>query len=184
MLPADKVDAVLAELRRRSGLSPSREIEDVYPCTRLQEGLIALSEKQPGSYVAKYIYKVPEYVDIDRFKEAWARTLATCANLRARIIPFGGSTYQAIIKEGANWESTDGHNVHSFLKAAGETIMGYGDRLCRYALVTDDNGEKYLVWIMHHAIFDGWTMNIVIDVLQREYSGLEKPAMQPYSGFI
>lgn len=62
--PTTQVISNLAELCKVE----KDDIEDVYPCTSIQEGLIALSNKQPGAYVAQNIYRLPS-LDIGRFKE-------------------------------------------------------------------------------------------------------------------
>jgi len=46
-------------------------IEDIYPCTALQEGLMAISIKTPGAYIVRGAIEVPEGVDVNRFKKAW-----------------------------------------------------------------------------------------------------------------
>lgn len=61
-------------------------IEDIYPCSRLQEGLISLSTRDPGSYVAQPTYRLPSAIDIPRFKAAWNKVIAHEAILRTRVI--------------------------------------------------------------------------------------------------
>ncbi|KAL2864993.1 uncharacterized protein BJX67DRAFT_359578 [Aspergillus lucknowensis] len=176
-------DMVEPQIREQCRLSSTDLIEDAYPCTRMQEGFMALSVKQPGSYVAKHMYRVPGHVDVDRFKKAWERTLDDCSNLRTRILLLDGVPIQAVIKGAPNWEPTTGMDVESVLSVL-DTNMTYGSRLCRYALATEVSGEHHLVWAAHHAIYDGWTMSIILDVLHRNYHETEGLALQPYSRFI
>ncbi|KAL4996439.1 hypothetical protein BDV10DRAFT_187095 [Aspergillus recurvatus] len=178
-----ELDMVEPHIREQCDLSSSDLIEDAYPCTRMQEGFMALSVKQPGSYVAKHVYRIPGHVNVDRFKKAWEKTLDDCSNLRTRILSLDGVQIQAVIKGASNWEPTTGLDVESALSVL-DTNMTYGSRLCRYALATEANGEHYLVWVAHHAIYDGWTMSIILDVLHRNYHGTEVLALEPYSRFI
>jgi amino acid adenylation domain-containing protein len=184
LLPVDQVDTVIAEVRNQCALSSDQVIEDAYPCTRLQEGLMALTVKQPGSYIAKHIYKLPDTADTSQFKAAWERTIELCSNLRTRIVLRDNSSIQALIKEDATWELTDGIDLHSIMSTAQSAEMGYGSRLCRYALVGSNRDERYFVLIIHHAIFDGWSLNLVVDTLQRIYSGNTPLSLHPYTGFI
>ena len=108
MLPRDNLDAIKSSICDTCELSSERDIDNAYPCTGLQEGLMALAVKQPGSYIAKYIYRLPSAVDGARFKASWARTVELCGNLRTRIILHEGVTFQALIKEEPAWEATEG----------------------------------------------------------------------------
>ncbi|PNY29522.1 Nonribosomal peptide synthetase [Tolypocladium capitatum] len=60
------------------------DIKDIYPCTPMQEALLALCMKQQGDYVAKLAFGLPINVDIGRLHSAWQ---AVCdANLILRYI--------------------------------------------------------------------------------------------------
>ncbi len=184
MLPSDSVDDIKLSVQDDCALSSGQSIEDAYPCTSLQEGLMALAVKQPGSYVAKYVYRLPTDVDAARFRTAWARTVELCGNLRTRIVLQDGASIQALIREDATWEPTEGVDLRSVMDAAKTVEMHYGSRLCRYAFVEEQSGERYFVLIIHHAVFDGWSLNVVLDTLYRTYRGSDVPALQPYSSFI
>lgn len=165
-------------------LSGDQFIEDAYPTTKLQEGLIALAVKQPGSYIAKYVYRLHDHIDTDRFKEAWARTISTCTNLRTRITLHNESTIQVIVGNDMTWDTVNGADLNTFMSQLKGLQKGYNSRLCRYALVTESNGERHFVLTIHHAVFDGWSMGIVLETLTTAYNALELPVLQPYSGFI
>jgi amino acid adenylation domain-containing protein len=184
LVPGIDVDKVTSHLVQECGLNSGHSIQDAYPCTQLQEGLIALSVKQPGSYIANYVFRLPKHVEIARFKSAWERTVNICSNLRTRIVLLEGSSIQVLVKDDITWEPTRSQDIHSFMRAAGDRNMSYGSRLCRYALVENQNGEYYFVWTIHHAIFDGWTTRIVLQTLHQAYHNSAIPALQPYSEFV
>ncbi|KAL6903105.1 amino acid adenylation [Trichoderma evansii] len=171
-------------IRNVCQLSSEQVIEDVYPSTSLQEGLMVLAIKQPGSYIAKYAYKLSDDVDLARFKAAWAQTLELCGNLRTRFVQRDGVTFQALVKEKPSWEPTEDRDLQYVMDTAKAMRMHYGLRLCRYALCRGKGGEWHFVLIMHHTIFDGWSLKLVLDILYRVYTGVEIPSLQPYSSFI
>lgn len=86
LIPRESVDHVTNLAREKCKLSDEQDIEDLYPGTPLQEGLMALTMRQPGSYVAKTVFKLPEYVSDEKFIKAWEKTVAACSNLRTRIV--------------------------------------------------------------------------------------------------
>ncbi|ORX95416.1 hypothetical protein K493DRAFT_372159 [Basidiobolus meristosporus CBS 931.73] len=57
-------------------------VEDIYPCTPLQEGLIAAGLKSSAGYLAQYRYRIKGPLDIERFKLAWEAVIAKNAILR------------------------------------------------------------------------------------------------------
>ena len=65
----------------------ARHIIDILPCTPLQEGLMALSLKDQGIYVAQAVFPLSEHMDIEKFKQAWESVFELYLVLRTRIIP-------------------------------------------------------------------------------------------------
>ena len=47
------------------------QIEDVYPCTPLQEELMAITRKNIGSQVISTVFELPETIDFSRLRAAW-----------------------------------------------------------------------------------------------------------------
>jgi hypothetical protein len=60
------LDEIQAQLPR------SAKISDAYPCTGLQEGLLALSMKSGGSFTPQIICKLPIGVNLEKLKVALA----------------------------------------------------------------------------------------------------------------
>lgn len=42
-------------------------VEDTYPCTPLQEGLMAMTAKQPDAYIGRYVVEIPNHINLERF---------------------------------------------------------------------------------------------------------------------
>lgn len=175
---------ILDDVRTQCSLTPGQNIDDVYPLTTLQEGLIALSVKQIGSYINKYLFRMPQHVDKERFKEAWKKMVEACGNLRTRIALSEDTPYQALITNDVVWENTEKHDLKSLLRSMDDVEMTFGSRLCRYAIVHDTDGEAYFVWQIHHAVNDGWAMRLVIQTLYSFYWNVEVQKLYPYADFI
>ncbi|GFP57379.1 nonribosomal peptide synthetase lcsA [Trichoderma asperellum] len=181
LVPASTMDAVLTEVRSQCDLPESAIIEDAYPCTRLQEGLMVLAVKQPGSYVAKHVYRLATGTDMELFKQSWDQTVEACAALRTRFVLVDGNVFQAVIKDSVSWKSSS--DLRSFTMSTENSQMGYGSPLCRYAII-EQGSEKYFAWNIHHAIFDGWTLPLIMGTLHAFYRGADIPSLLPYSGFV
>ncbi|GFP57382.1 nonribosomal peptide synthetase lcsA [Trichoderma asperellum] len=165
-------------------LKEGQEIEDAYPTTKLQEGLMALSAKQPGSYIAKHLYRLPKHVDVSRFKDAWRITVDTCSILRTRIVLTGASATQVIVSGDFEWDSVQNQDVHAYLQSIQDMKMGYGSRLSRYALIHNTDGNNYFTWSAHHVVFDGLSVQNIINILMKAYHNVNIPEAPAYSRFI
>ncbi|ODM18259.1 hypothetical protein SI65_06130 [Aspergillus cristatus] len=49
--------------------------------------------------------------------------------------------------------------------------MRAGDALTRYGIVPDDNDGWIFIWTVHHAVYDGWTLDLLFDRLDKAYKG-------------
>lgn len=131
---------------------PMAHIEDVYPCTALQEGLIALSTRT-GAYVAQRVYIFSDFNE-PRFRTAWEKAVNRNPILRTRIIhstKYG--SLQVVCKEnrsGDLWRT--GNHLERYLRKDREDLITTGSRLCRFALVQEGVSAFYFVLTLHHAV--------------------------------
>ncbi|KAJ3496477.1 hypothetical protein NLG97_g2624 [Lecanicillium saksenae] len=184
ILEAENIDQTLYELRSICRLKDDEIIDDAYPCTALQEGLLALGVKHPGSYIAKFVYRLSDDIDIIRFKSSWEYLCDICENMRVRIVKLGTDSIQTLVRGDFAWEPTKNVSLNQFLEVAQNMNMSYGSKLSRSALIRETSGKKYFVWVTHHAVFDGWTVMLVLNALKELYQGSSNPVFTPYSGFV
>lgn len=184
LIPEHKKRRVIEVAASECGVFPD-SIEDVYPCSRLQEGLIALSASEPGSYVAETIYRLPVDIDVQRFQNAWNKVIAEEAILRTRIIYVEDQGFvQVVLREGVEWfqlESLqDISNVHRHLP------VKPGGPLASYTIVGQDTPSAFFVWTAHHAVYDGWSLTNLLDKVEMYYQSTTQPSnsVTPYSRFI
>ena len=158
-------------------------LEDSYPSTPLQEGLMAVSIRHENTYVAQHITKLSGDVDLQRLRKAWTSLVALTPNLRTRIVQSqNGKMYQAVIDEPAKWQI--GGILDSYLKSDKEIAMGLGTQLNRMAIVDDTSGTSYLVWTVHHSMYDGWSIPLIFDKFQDIYSGKSLVKSANFNSFI
>lgn len=78
------LDAELHNLARRCDVSPA-QIEDVYPCTPLQEGLMSITSHRPEAYIVQRVFKIHEDLGIASLKVAWNKLVSALPILRTSI---------------------------------------------------------------------------------------------------
>jgi non-ribosomal peptide synthetase component F/aryl carrier-like protein len=183
LVPADQQDTLLAVARRQCNLRDSDGIQDLYPVTALQEGLMALTARQPGAYISKYMFKLRAGADVNRFKAAWEQTFAAIDALRTRLVLYNNQTWQVKVDEQPDWLPTA--KLSSYETPAEVAAMTYGTRLCVYAMVEAEDGSHYFTLMMHHSIFDGWCFGLIVQTLSDFYEGTSQAtSLVPFANFI
>lgn len=187
--PKSEFDGILREVSSLC-LAPLHHIQDLYPCSPLQEGLVALASKQAGAYVAVSTLELPGNVDVDRFKAAWQAVVDETDTLRTRIVHTSSSGFlQAVFAP----EPIDWHDELSVEEAAakGKTLGSQnGGPLVRFAFVRREGARDYFVWSIHHALYDGWSLPRISRRVQDIYHNVSQPnhdhtkSRPPYASFI
>ncbi|KAG8420261.1 Nonribosomal peptide synthetase [Metarhizium acridum] len=159
-------------------------IEDAYPCTPMQEGLLSLSSKGVGDYIQQVVLEMSDDVELDPFRAAWEHVIRSTAILRTRIVqhPRHGLV-QVVCQDGVNW--TRHRNLEDYLCKDKLTPMALGGRMSRYALVEDSKtGSRRFVWTLHHSIYDGWSLPHIIDMVVDAYSNKGTKKRPEFNAFI
>lgn len=171
------VKSIRAEAASKCYVS-AEVIEDIYPCSPLQEGLMALSIVQPGTYIAQNVYTLPPGLDLDVFRKAWQLVYQANAILRTRVISTESSgTVQVVVSDEITWSTDD--QLESYLKKDKENRMLYGLPLSRFAVI-----ESHFIMTAHHAIYDGWSINGLLEDAAAAYKRQSLEVHTPYKYFI
>lgn len=159
------------------------DIEDVYPCTPLQEGFMALSAKSNDTYIAQRVVHLNEPTAAYGLKAAWQAVTSVSPILRTRIvqIPRRG-LMQVVVKSKLEWSFSN--NLEDYLQQDRGSPMQLGTALARFGLVTDEGGKFHIILTIHHALYDGWMMPLIIDRVNRAYQGLTISTRTPFRNFI
>ncbi|KAJ6151122.1 AMP-dependent synthetase/ligase [Penicillium chermesinum] len=178
-------EALLDEVSESCEVTKSA-IVDVYPCSPVQEGLLTLSMKQNGAYVAQPAFRLADGADLNQFKAAWEQTVADLEILRTRLIHTEAMNFaQAVLKhEPISWV-----HAESFAQLPSDFIelpKCNGGAMTGYAIVQPrDSSIRYFVWSVHHALYDGWSIPLVYRRLEENYNASQtKQSATPYGLFI
>ncbi|CZR70233.1 uncharacterized protein PAC_20134 [Phialocephala subalpina] len=175
------VETILDKISRDYNVFPGA-IENVYPTGPLQEGLMLLSIKQPGSYMSQITLSLQSSVDLNRFTWAWQKTAERNAILRTRFAHTGSSSIQFVLKEDIKWAHAS--DLKTYLTEDKKKQMNHGDPLVRYAIIDAGNGDRHFVLTAHHSLYDGWSLMLIMDDFNMMFTGMVRPAAPPYVGFI
>lgn len=127
-------------------------IEDVYPCTPLQEGLMAISTRLPRAYVARMVFKIPSTIDLNRFRNAWQQLISLEPILRTRVILTNTNSVQVVLRQENPWK--EGLTLESYLEKDNGLPIEYGGLLHRLCIIDGLGQDSYFIWSVHHALYE------------------------------
>lgn len=158
---------------------PPAMIEDIYPCTPLQEGFMALTVPDPKAFVADLSFSIPHSIDLQRLQAAWNAVANANPILRTRIILsdiYG--MVQVVVRESTQWIVSANADARDF-------SVGLGKPLVQFAVRprSDKQSQGELLMMLHHTIYDGWTLPLLLSEVEAAYNGTEL-SPRPFSPFI
>jgi amino acid adenylation domain-containing protein len=161
----------------------ANDVEDVYPCTPLQEGLMAITAQHSQAYISHWVFRLDDNIDIARFTNAWNQLYDMTPMLRTRIVQDSeGGTLQVIVRDPLTWTKVESE-LQSYIAEDATLSMSFGDPLMRFAIVTSGEAQ-FFVWTAHHSTYDGLTARKLMEAASALYSSQTAPAFQPFSRFI
>jgi amino acid adenylation domain-containing protein/non-ribosomal peptide synthase protein (TIGR01720 family)/FkbM family methyltransferase len=187
----------------REPANPRPSVEDVYPLSPTQEGMLfhTLHSPEHGVYLTQYTC-VCRGLDLPLFTAAWQRVIDRHPALRAAFVWRATSRPMQVVGrsvglplEERDWQSLSEPEQEAELDAYLLADRGRGFEpnrapLTRLAAMRIGGDAYRLVWSFHHLILDGWCRAIVLAEVLAVYGALrrgEEPRLalpRPYRDYI
>ncbi|HET8642379.1 MAG TPA: condensation domain-containing protein, partial [Pseudonocardiaceae bacterium] len=200
-------DFPLAEIdqRRLDRLVAQRDgVEDLYPLTPLQRGLLFHTLANPGSgvYFEQFSIGLAGPLDVGAFERAWRALLDRHAVLRASIAWTGLAVPHLVVHERVALPLThhDWRELAQEQQADRLTELLTEDRvtgfdltrapLTRLHLVRLGEQRWHLVWSHHHVVLDGWSVALLIQEIFDSYESIRsgrfvpQPPPRPFRDYV
>ncbi|MFI0976471.1 amino acid adenylation domain-containing protein [Streptomyces sp. NPDC021093] len=182
-------DFPLARLDQRAVdrlAGPGTEVEDIYPLTPMQSGMLFHSLAEPGAYLDHVSFLLDGVDDPQALADAWARVVAATPALRTHLawedLP---EPVQIVRRRTApeilhlDWTGVPAAEHAELLRQLMDEESAVGldlatGPLTRLNLVRVTGNAVRVVWTFHHVVLDGWsTSQILADVfaLYRRLTG-------------
>ncbi|MBV9774988.1 MAG: amino acid adenylation domain-containing protein, partial [Gemmatimonadetes bacterium] len=202
--PSDFPLARLGQARLDTLLGRERGVEDVYPLTPMQEGMLfhTLLEPEGGAYVGQFGFDLVGELDVDAFERAWRATVDRHAMLRTGFAWEGLDSPLQIVRRDVplSIERGDWRGLSSGEREERRVAYLRADRargftlargpLLRLALFRTGESEHHLVWTQHHMIMDGWSSPLVFRDVATHYAAFaggrapRLPEVRPYRDYM
>lgn len=176
-------EAELADIAIQCGLS-TQDMEDIYPCTSLQQSMLAATQLRPTAYLVRQTYALSDYIDLLRFRTMWEVMVQQASIMRTHILlGHRSGSLQVLSKKAPTWQTHD--DLEEYVADDQACSMANGQPLMRFALVHDKStGVRYFVWTAHHSVYDGWSAQLLYKRLAALYLHEEVPPAVPFTRFI
>lgn len=174
---------LLQKIASKADLEPD-EIENAYPCTTLQASLLAANLQGIGSYVSTFAFDISAlpYQPQD-VKKAVETLYDATPILRTRFIQSKGSFLQVVASTPLAWSEHD--NLEEFLELDSKQEVRLGDGLANFAWIDGPDSHIHMIWSLHHALYDEWSINLLFKDLSLLLTSPERFVTRPnFSRFV
>jgi amino acid adenylation domain-containing protein len=200
LTPADVSLAGVTQAELEAALDGDEGVEDLYPPSPLQEGMLFHSLGGAGAqeYQVQVALRLEGTLDADRLRRAWDAVVARHPALRTSFAWRGLPRPLQRVHRSAgipwtveDWTALEPAEVEPALERwlAADRARGFAlDRapLMRCALFAVRGGAHWFAWSLHHAVADGWSTSRVLDEvlgLYRAWSAGREAAPAPARPF-
>ncbi|MDH4582498.1 amino acid adenylation domain-containing protein, partial [Pseudomonas sp. BN415] len=177
--PSDFPLARLDQLQLDGLELPIARVEDLYPLSPMQQGMLFHSLYQPGdgSYINQVRMDV-EGLDLARFRAAWQAALDSHGALRSAFVcPAGSGPLQAVLRNVAlDLHEAPASDLDELARDERRPFDLLNPPLMRLLMVRTGDSGHHLIWTCHHLLLDGWSQaQLFAEVMQR-YAGQQPSA--------
>lgn len=181
-----------------------RNVEDIYPLSPLQEGILfhILLEPGSGAYVVHLKFSIEGNFNVAAFKRAWQKIIERHPILRSSFVWEKVPKPRQIVRQQVTlaWDERDWREFTEEKQA--ELLQEYVGQehqrgfdpmhapLMRMGLMRLGEDRFQFVWNYSHLLLDGWSANVVLDELSECYRATcdgreaELPVSTPFRNFI
>ncbi|UXY24910.1 amino acid adenylation domain-containing protein (plasmid) [Streptomyces cynarae] len=180
-------------------------LADAYPLSPLQAGMLfhSLYDPDPSNYVRQFLYDLKGDLDPYTFERAWTEVADRHTTLRTTFawhdLP---QPLQLVWHDAApglayeDWSHLDASAREEALaelleRDCKEGFDVHGGPAHRMRLIRTGKRTHRLLWTVHHMLFDGWSVPLVLGDLIALYGGLSQDGAAPrlsepvsYRGFV
>ena len=199
-IPENNYQLLLPELQDKIPPSLVESIEDIYPLTPIQKGILfhSLYDAENGLYLFQATFTIKALLNIDAFTQAWQQVIQRHSILRTGFYWQDVSEPLQVVFEGVttsleyfDWREIQAdrqqEQLNSFLESDRASEFDLAQpcpmRLNLFQLA-DDIYE--FVWTRHFIVADGWTVQLLLDEVMQIYQSIcegRELALSPSTSF-
>ena len=155
---------------QKAGKTSKREIQEIYPLTNTQEGIFIECTANMGTtiYNIPYLFKLDRKVDLDKLAKAIDSTVEAHPYLKTNLFMDENGDVLQKRDDDVEYKTQiiDGMDKETLVRP----YMLFNEQLFRFEIHRTAAGN-YLFLDLHHIIADGTSLEIIINDINKAYSG-------------
>jgi amino acid adenylation domain-containing protein/non-ribosomal peptide synthase protein (TIGR01720 family) len=165
-----------------------KNIEDFYPLSPMQQGILFHSVYAPSSgvYCELFSCNIHGELNISAFKQAWQQVIKRHSILRTSFVWEGLKEPAQVVHKQVElpWEEQDWREmarvvsqerIEAFLLAEQQQGFEISQApLMRLTLIQLANNNYQFIWSHHHLLLDGWSSSVLLNEVFAFYKALRK----------
>lgn len=165
---------------RTAEIASSNELEDAYPVTPLQEGIIVDSMMGRAQYIYRRIYQL-NGVSASEVKSALEQIISRNAILRSVFLPWKRTYIQAVKRQAQlEWATRSDISLQSLSNYPIRNMTLDEGPLIRAEVLN----HQLLILEMHHALFDFWSGQFLLEDANAILSGQHPVNRTPFNAYV
>ncbi len=179
-------------------------VEDIYPLSPMQEGMVFQQQLAPtnGVYLIQYCLTLDGDLDAGNMRQAWASVYDRHAVLRSSFVFHHGDRWLQVVRKQVDlpWQQHDWRHLgesqqqaemNAFLAADRQLGIDFSQApMSRLTCFRTSDDTWQLIWTFHHASLEGWSASLVLQEVLALYAGAQRghaaqvPKRRPYRDYI
>lgn len=195
----DELRKLVKERFPKAGIRQCEKVEDVYPCSSVQEGVLLSQLRDPDTYLSNVIFEVKHSrtglrLDAKKIGKAWQKVVNRHAALRTVFIDSvyrGGAFDQLVVKKadsGVIYIECDDTDAIKRLESISLKETNYKKRPRlphQFSICTTSSGKIFVKSEINHAVIDGGSLAVLLRDLTAAYEDRLEDGPGPlYSDYI
>jgi amino acid adenylation domain-containing protein len=181
-----------------------RSVEDVYPLSPMQQGMLFnhFSGPRSGIGIEQISCRLRGQLDVEAMRDAWRKVINRHAVLRTAIAREGLTEPCQVVVQRMDlpWTELDWSDLPAETQKARLDSLLKEDRasgfdfseapLMRLGLIRLGEGQYYFMWSHHHLLLDGWSVPIILKEVLAFYDAarlnldIDLPLPIPFQRYI
>ncbi|MGA6168322.1 non-ribosomal peptide synthase/polyketide synthase [Amycolatopsis magusensis] len=196
--PSDFPLAALDQSTVDSLAGDGRGVEDIYPLTPMQGGMVfhGLSQTSQGMYVEQATFVLDGVTEPRRLAAAWQQVVDLTPVLRTSFVWAGVNEPVQLVHRAArlpvrhlDWTGCDEHERAERLRRLLAEDREHGldlavAPLMRVVLARVSDTGVQVLWTFHHVLLDGWSVFQVLSDVRAAYAGQALPVRPPFRDYL
>src|SRR5205807_5057557 len=184
--PSDFPLAKLDQQKLDRIVGTNSQIEDIYPLSPMQQGMLfhSLYVPESGVYVEQVSFVLRRSLNVSAFKRAWQHVIDRHSVLRTSFSweDACGAPLQivhrnvSLVCQEEDWRGLSASEQHERLEIVVQKDRQQGfdlskAPLMRLAIIRIAEDAYQIVWCHHHLLLDGWSMSLILKEVFGFYNG-------------